>query len=332
MNHSADIAAIEAISALPTILELVSDLTTLRFVCVARVTDTSWTACAVLDKLGFGLHPGDQLDVATTLCREVRIHDKAIIIDQVSEDTHYCSHPTPQMYGFESYFSMPLHTSQGEYFGTLCGLDKLPAPLSEPKTTRALELVAQMISRQLQTEQTLEQSLRTLRTEISNTAHLRSMLQQLRNAEQRQSFQLDIAELLRQQPAPDRIYAHSSEIAGRYLGVAQVLYAELDMTQQTVLCRHGYNAGTMPELGAGMAPACSRRRCRPRCRKGAAGCAPTWRAMRRPACPSLPRRWQYRWAGMAGRPASCWFATTSRATGAMTSCNCWKTWWNGSGT
>ena len=259
MNHSADIAAIEAISALPTILELVSDLTTLRFVCVARVTDTSWTACAVLDKLGFGLRPGDQLDVATTLCREVRIHDKPIIIDQVSKDAHYCNHPTPQMYGFESYFSMPLHTSQGEYFGTLCGLDKLPAPLSEPKTTRALELVAQMISRQLQTEQTLEQSLRTLRTEISNTAHLRSMLQQLRNAEQRQSFQLDIAELLRQQPAPDRIYAHSSEIAGRYLGVAQVLYAELDMAQQTVLCRHGYNAGAMPELGgrhgAGVFPA-----------------------------------------------------------------------------
>ena len=249
MNHSADIAAIEAISALPTILELVSDLTTLRFVCVARVTDTSWTACAVLDKLGFGLRPGDRLDLATTLCREVRNEGRAIVIDQVSTDTDYCSHATPRIYGFESYFSMPLHTSTGEYFGTLCGLDKVPARLSEPRTLRALELLAQMISRQLQTEQTLEQSLRTLRTEISNTAHLRSMLQQLRSAEQRQSFQLDIAELLRHQPAPDRIYAHSSEIAGRYLGVSQVLYAELDPVQQTVLCRHGYNNGTMPELG-----------------------------------------------------------------------------------
>ncbi len=249
MNHSADIAAIQAISALPTILELVSNLTTLRFICVARVTDTSWTACAVLDKLGFGMRPGDELDLATTLCREVRNADRAIVIDQVSKDTHYCNHPTPQMYSFESYFSMPLHTSTGDYFGTLCGLDKVPARLSEPRTLRALELLAQMISHQLQTEQTLEQSLRTLRTEISNTAHLRSMLQQLRSAEQRQSFQLDIAELLRQQPGVDRIYAHSSEIAGRYLGVSQVLYAEFDPAQQTVLCRHGYNAGAMPELG-----------------------------------------------------------------------------------
>ena len=249
MNHSADIAAIEAISALPTILELVSDLTTLRFICVARVTDTSWTACAVLDKLGFGMRPGDQLDIATTLCREVHDEGRPIVIDHVSEDIQYCRHPTPQIYGFESYFSMPLHTSTGAYFGTLCGLDRVPARLSEPKTLRALELLAQMISHQLQTEQTLEQSLRTLRTEISNTAHLRSMLQQLRSAEQRQSFQLDIAELLRQQPGPDRIYAHSSEIAGRYLGVSQVLYAELDPAQQAVLCRHGYNAGAMPELG-----------------------------------------------------------------------------------
>ena len=259
MNHSADIAAIQAISALPVILELVSDLTALRFVCVARVTDTSWTACAVLDKLGFGLRPGDQLELATTLCREVRNEGRAIVIDQASKDEHYCNHPTPQIYGFESYFSMPLHTSTGEYFGTLCGLDKVPARLSEPKTTRSLELLAQMISRQLQTEQTLEESLRTLRTEIDNTAHLRSMLQQLRNAEKRQSFQLDIAELLRQQPGADRIHARSSEIAGRYLGAAQVLYAEFDPTQQMMLCRQGYHAGSMPELagrhGAGLFPA-----------------------------------------------------------------------------
>ena len=117
MNHSADIAAIQAISALPIILELVSDLTTLRFVCVARVTDTSWTACAVLDKLGFGMRPGDELDIATTLCREVRNEGHAVVIDQVSKDTQYCNHPTPQMYDFESYFSMPLHTaSQSEAF------------------------------------------------------------------------------------------------------------------------------------------------------------------------------------------------------------------------
>ena len=59
---------IQAIGAVPKILETVAAMTGLRFVCIAHVTQDSWTACAVLDKLEFGLKPGDPLDVTTTLC------------------------------------------------------------------------------------------------------------------------------------------------------------------------------------------------------------------------------------------------------------------------
>ncbi len=47
-------------------LRLLAHTTGLRISLVARVTDDSWTACAVYDDAGFGLKPGDKLDVATT--------------------------------------------------------------------------------------------------------------------------------------------------------------------------------------------------------------------------------------------------------------------------
>jgi len=63
-----DIAEIGRIEAVPRILETVAHITGSRFAAIARVTETSWTACATLDTLGFGLVPGGQLVLETTIC------------------------------------------------------------------------------------------------------------------------------------------------------------------------------------------------------------------------------------------------------------------------
>ena len=169
---AADVEAVQAISAVPTILRVVSETTGLRFVCVARVTEDSWTTCSVHDKLGFGLQPGDPLDVATTLCDTVRSGNKPIVIDKVSDDPVYCNHPTPRMYGFESYISVPVYRGDGEFFGTLCGLDPLPAHLSDSKTIDTLTLFAKLISCQLESERRLSESETALLGERS-TSELR---------------------------------------------------------------------------------------------------------------------------------------------------------------
>ncbi|WP_295992988.1 HAMP domain-containing sensor histidine kinase [Rugamonas sp.] len=148
----ADVRLVQSISAVPTIMRVIADTTGLRFVCVARVTEESWTTCAVYDQLNFGLAPGDDLAVKTTICDEVRVNEATVVIDQVSTDEHYHDHPTPKMYGFESYFSIPIYRVNGEFFGTLCGLDPLPLPLSAPKVLDALKLYAELISRQLESE------------------------------------------------------------------------------------------------------------------------------------------------------------------------------------
>ena len=148
---------IQDISAVDQILETVAALTGLGFVAVAYVTEQSWTTCAVLDRIGMGLKIGDGLDVATTICKEVRATAATIVIDHVSEDAHYRDHHTPRLYGFQSYFSIPIFRPGGAYFGTLCGIDPQPAPLSKPlsapATVSTLELFAQLISKQLEVEQ-----------------------------------------------------------------------------------------------------------------------------------------------------------------------------------
>jgi signal transduction histidine kinase len=169
---SIDLASIQRIGAVPTILETVAAMTGLGFVCIARVTNDSWTACAVLDKLGFGLDVGDGLDVTTTLCEEVRDTGKAVIIDCVSRDDTYRDHHTPRIYGFQSYISIPIFRQNGDYFGTLCGLDPTPANLKTPAIVSSLTLFAQLISLQMDTDLQLADARGRLEDE-RETAELR---------------------------------------------------------------------------------------------------------------------------------------------------------------
>ena len=168
----ADVIAVQSIEVVPTILETVAAITGLRFVCVARVTSDSWTTCAVLDKLDFGLKPGDELDVSTTLCEEVRNTNQAIIIDHVSHDPKYCDHHTPKIYGFESYISVPILRKNGEYFGTLCGLDPLPLHLTNTATINSMKMFAELISLQLSSEAELSDTQDAL-LDARETAELR---------------------------------------------------------------------------------------------------------------------------------------------------------------
>lgn len=138
---------------MPTILKVISEITGLRLALVARVTQESWTACAVLDRMEFGLGVGDHLEVATTICSEVRDSHQPIIIEHASQEPAFCDHPTPKLYGFESYMAFPLFRTNGEYFGNLCALDATPAVLREPKTLAMAQLFAELISLQLIAEE-----------------------------------------------------------------------------------------------------------------------------------------------------------------------------------
>ena len=145
-DFQADIAAVNRIEAVPTILEVVCRTTGMGFAAVARVTENRWIACSVRDEIAFGLQPGDELKVETTICHEIRQNRKPVIIDHVDEDDAYCGHPSPAMYGFQSYISMPINLPNGTFFGTLCAIDPKPARVKTPETIAMFKLFAELIA------------------------------------------------------------------------------------------------------------------------------------------------------------------------------------------
>lgn len=121
------------------ILEEVAAFTGMGFVAMARVTDTRWIACQVLDEIDFGMSPGDELNVSTTICNDIRELGKAVVIDNVADNPRWLSHPAPSFYGFKSYVSVPIILADGSFYGTLCAIDPRPRKLAGPGIVPALK-------------------------------------------------------------------------------------------------------------------------------------------------------------------------------------------------
>ena len=162
---SDDIAVIQRISAVPTILDVVCRTTGMGFAAVARVTEEHWIACSVLDNIHFGLQPGDELKAETTICHEIRKTGKAVAVDHVAKDAVYATHPVPQQYGFQRYVSVPIVLPNGEMFGTLCAIDSNPARVSTPEVLGMFTLFAELIAFHIDAEERLAQSASLLLSE-----------------------------------------------------------------------------------------------------------------------------------------------------------------------
>ncbi len=154
----ADVATISRIDAVPTILDVICRTTGMGFAAVARVTEERWIACAVRDEIAFGLQPGGELKVETTICDGIRASGQAVVIDHVAADQDFCGHPTPAMYGFQSYISMPIFRADGSFFGTLCAIDPKPAKLKTPETIGMFKLFADLIGFHLDAQDRLATS------------------------------------------------------------------------------------------------------------------------------------------------------------------------------
>ncbi|WP_137864743.1 MULTISPECIES: GAF domain-containing protein [unclassified Sphingomonas] len=121
--YLADVADIQRIPEVETILAELCERTGMGFAAVARVTADRWVACQVLDKIEFGLDAGDELAIKTTICDEIRASGQGIYINDVEADPAWRTHHTPALYGIKSYISWPIVRGDGSFFGTLCAVD-----------------------------------------------------------------------------------------------------------------------------------------------------------------------------------------------------------------
>lgn len=141
-KFASDIQALGDNDEIRAILKDVCRVTGMGFAAVACVTGDRFIACQVHDTIAFGLRPGDELDISTTICQEVRGHGQRVFIDNVAGDPEWQHHPVPALYGFQSYVSIPLILENGSFFGTLCAIDPEPRDVTAPETVAALSAFA----------------------------------------------------------------------------------------------------------------------------------------------------------------------------------------------
>ncbi|MHA6280255.1 sensor histidine kinase [Salinimicrobium sp. CAU 1759] len=162
---SGDLTAINQISIVPQLLEVICRTTKLRFAAIARVTDERWLACATLDNIPLGLKAGDELDIKDTFCDQVHKTGKPVIFNNVHTDTTYSDHHIPPLFGIESYISVPIYKKNGEFFGTLCALDSVPANIDTTEVKDMFKLFTDLISFHLETVEKMEATSKTLKEE-----------------------------------------------------------------------------------------------------------------------------------------------------------------------
>ncbi len=181
-DYQSDMEAVNRIAAVPSILDVVCRTTGMGFAAVARVTEDRWIACSVKDDIQFGLEPGGELKVDTTICHEIRRNREPVVINNASEDQDYGSHATPVLYGFQSYISVPIILPDGRFFGTLCAIDPKPARLNNPETIGMFKLFAELIGYHLAADQrevasatNLREAQGQLASSVANLAEERSI-------------------------------------------------------------------------------------------------------------------------------------------------------------
>ena len=231
-SHAVDIAAVNRIDVVPTILDTVCRATGMGFAAIARVTDRSWIACSVRDEIDFGLVSGGALPLETTICHEIRQTGNPVVIADVASDPLFCDHATPALCGFRSYISMPILLPDGRFFGTLCAIDPNPADLGRPEIQGMFKMFADLLGFHLDAADRLAASEADLLTE-RKAAELREQFIAVLGHDLRNPLASVRAgvHLLGKHPAPDRGRTILAQMLGSVDRMANMIDNILDFAR-----------------------------------------------------------------------------------------------------
>jgi signal transduction histidine kinase len=144
----ADVMEFSARDAVKPLLEVLCEVTGMRFAAVARITGSTWTVVASQDEIDWEPCAGSEHLMSASLFADVAGGRTPIAIERVSEDPRCRSRGLP-VHPIESYVSVPIVLESGLYFGNLCAMDVEPAALTERRMLFICERFAALIAAQL---------------------------------------------------------------------------------------------------------------------------------------------------------------------------------------
>ena len=205
IDPTSSVDAVGAIELVPAMLDTVCRITGMGFAAVACVTDERWIACSVLDEIAFGLKPGGELKLDSTICHEIRQSQQAVVISDVVADKIYCNHHTPALYGFRSYISFPILLPGGQFFGTLCAIDPEPRNLDRSEIHNVFRMFADLIGFHLNLGQKLSETQEDLGRERATGIQREQFIAVLGHDLRNPLAALDAGlSLLKRSPVPER--------------------------------------------------------------------------------------------------------------------------------
>ena len=142
MDFERSLAAVSVNADVADVLRELCDVTGMGFAAVAGMTDNRWMAFQVFDRIEFGLNAGAELDIAATICNEIRESGRPIYIDSVRDAEKWRNHPVPAIYGFQSYVSTPLFRMNRTVYGTMFAVDPQPQIIDTPEIRKVIGLLA----------------------------------------------------------------------------------------------------------------------------------------------------------------------------------------------
>jgi signal transduction histidine kinase len=205
----------------------------------------------VLDQIDFGLTPGGELEVQTTICDEIKKSGTGVAFDQASTNPVYRDHHTPRLYGIESYISMPIRLPNGTFFGTLCAIDPKPAKVEAPEVIGMFKLFAELIAFHLDANARLATSEATLLTERSGSELREQFIAVLGHDLRNPLASIDAgARMLSRHPLDDK----SAEIVGLMQSTVQRMSKLIDNVLDFARGRLGGGLPVTREPGRALAP------------------------------------------------------------------------------
>jgi signal transduction histidine kinase len=222
-----DLYAVSRIQVVPTLLDVLCEITGMRFAAIARVDETTWIACAVQDKVNFGVVPGDQLAANSPVWSRSLA---PVAVDHARLNPPHSGDRTTQK--IESYISVPIVLPDGRFFGNLCAVDPAPAQISDPKITNMFKRFAELIGVQLQEQLGREKDQSALRDERA-TSELREQFIAILGHDLRNPLQAILAtsELMARRSAEPAIAGMASRIKANAKRMSALIDDVLDFAQ-----------------------------------------------------------------------------------------------------